>query len=711
MGTWRDGSRIDWLIENVPSKVDRVGPSAFDALTQLDEAAAFECLRTADPFDLSPTRSWWLPRLLLRSPETVEQKFSDEIQRRSGREVDHLLSVFQSHEDEMPPRLVDLLLDRLEEQLGEALRDTDPEKHHHHMIEFGMLTMVARRDAFECFRRRRESELEQQLRDWLLQIPINNSNWHSGEHNDGLGVLARIGGQGFSDVLNHWLENGQYWGRWLCWKFASRRYDARTIKLLCMRSRSVEMHPGSELVLEDSKAAQALAALDQWDPVCRYVRKAKAKVQSDVAAFQPDATEFSEPLLDELRNGDTQDPGTIGGMGFTGRAEFRNTVIKTLNCATPDSDLARVCALALDDLGDNSPDSVPLLAQLLGTAQNEFAASRTLLRSGSVEAIDALVRHVETEPWFNESGGYTFGGNWLLLTLLRLPNCPQRAVDKAASMLRELGIGGTRAMAAASILQLVASRDIGDELAGVLITQPEVQEFVSRNAFGSGRAGIQLKPADFVAALAHINAVDAAISCKRFMADHETDDHHRLPDLLLKCDPHQAADWLGRHAVKERNTRVLWQIGRALKSLPSADVVDYWRGLVEPNELAAVCLMLTYHSPDSPIDEWLLTLLESPSSLVVDAAALALRRRRQQVTLGPLIQDIATESDLPFRWLLLEGIALIADPCDEECSLRKWMTEIGPVIPRAMCKWLNDELKSSRKKLLEDAKNWDDRLQ
>lgn len=354
MGTWRDRSRIDWLVEHVPSKVDRVGPSAFDALVQLDEAAAFECLRTADPFDLSPTRSWWLPRLLLRSPEAVEQQFSDEIQRRHGREIDHLLSVFQGYEDEMPPRLVDLLLDRLEEQLGEALRNTDPEHHRHHIIEFGMLTKVARRDAFECFRRRRGSELEQQLRDWLLQIPINNSNWHSGEHNDGLGVLARIGGQGFSDVLNHWLENGEYWGRWLCWKFASRRYDARTIELLCMRSQRVEMHPGSEFVLEDSKAAQALAALDQWDPVCRYVRKAKAKVQSDVADFQPDATEFSEPLLDELRNGDTQDPGTIGGMGFTGRAEFRDKVIKTLSCATPDSDLARVCALALDDLGDNS---------------------------------------------------------------------------------------------------------------------------------------------------------------------------------------------------------------------------------------------------------------------------------------------------------------------------------------------------------------------
>lgn len=278
-------------------------------------------------------------------------------------------------------------------------------------------------------------------------------------------------------------------------------------------------------------------------------------------------------------------------------------------------------------------------------------------------------------------------------------------------MLRELGMSGTRAMAAESILQQIARLEIGDELAGVLIAQPEVREFVCRKAFESGHAGFQLKPADFVAALAHITAADAAVACKRFIADQKTDDRHRLPDLFLKCDPHQATDWLGRHAVKERSARVLWQIGRSLKSLPSADVVDYWRGLVEPNELAAVCLMLTYHSPDSPIDEWLLTLLDSPSSLVVDAAALALRRRRQQVTLGPLIQDITSESDLPFRWLLLEGIALIADPGDEECSPRKWMTEIGPVIPRAMCKWLNDELKSSRKKLLEAAKKWDERLQ
>ena len=138
MGRWRDRSQLNWLIPQVASNTDRVGPSAFDALTLIDESIALQCLRSADAFELYPARGWWLPRLLIRCPDAVERELSIEVRRRVGRDKDFLLQIYQDFEDEMPPLLVEDLLSRLEEQLVDGLRNPREGNRPDYRVRFAM---------------------------------------------------------------------------------------------------------------------------------------------------------------------------------------------------------------------------------------------------------------------------------------------------------------------------------------------------------------------------------------------------------------------------------------------------------------------------------------------------------------------------------------------------------------------------------------------
>ena len=702
-GCWRDTGKTRWLIENVANRTDQTASTAFHALTLIDANLAIENLHLVDTFETYLSRGWWLPRLLILHQNKLIEALTKQIRELEPEKASLLLRVFQDFEDEMPSAVVDLLLDQVlaAVQLANANRGLE-EKHRNHMIEFGMLVKVARRDSLECFRMRRGTELEFQLRDWLLSIGPPNSIWHSAEHSDGLSLIARIGGEGFTAVLNHWMDSGEYWGRWSCWRLAGRRPDVRTIELLERRTQSTEPHPGSEHVIEDSDAAEALAAFGDWDGVCRYVRKAACNTNSLVAEFQADQIEVSEDLLQELRDADPNDPGVIMAMGFTGQQEFLAKISDVIRRASPDSNLALGCALALEDLRDQSPNLVPFLDQMLATAQNSYAATRALFSNGTSDAIECLAKYCQSEPWFNDEGAYSSGGIWLLFELLRHPIGRNACIAQVRLLLREINAGTVRSFAAENLLEFLSHLTIGDPIACELLQEAEVESFVYRDALSFGVLGIRL--------LRNFDIATAAIACKAALSNRGSKDRHRYPQLLVECDPEHAAEWLANHSSSERTSRVLWAIGRALMSTQSETVIEKWKRLREPPDLAAVCHSLAFQSPEFPVDEWLLSLLESHSQLVRDSAAFAIRKRRQQATLLTLIDECTSQTDLPFKWVMLEAISQLADPGDEGCGVCPWMSKICEAMPRSMLHWLDNALTTARKELLKESEKWDKRF-
>jgi hypothetical protein len=297
---YRDADEVAWLLERIGRADNLVGPMALRALIRLDADLALQHLDQLPDRELYLARDWCLAELLARLPDATRAHLL--VRLRGHNDPWNLALVFQGRENAVDVPILELLLDALSTRLGEELRHpSSPEQIGRVVLPFDLLLPMGRPQLLDCIRRRRGSPLEQNLVAWLLARGPQQGSWREHEKHDGLRVLAKIGGEGLTAVVNRWLEVGDRYGRMDALQLAAHRPDAATIGLLVRISQAEELR--DDFPVEQGYAAKALAAAGRWSDVVAYIIRWGLRTLSQACTARPSCSRRSPDSPPPLKAG------------------------------------------------------------------------------------------------------------------------------------------------------------------------------------------------------------------------------------------------------------------------------------------------------------------------------------------------------------------------------------------------------------------------
>ena len=349
-----DPSAALWLQQHVPEQSGLAGATSLRALMRLDATIALEALDKLPEDDLYGTREWCLLPLLITEPEKLKERFLSMLQ--SSAKPLRLLDAFQGFEDELSVDHLNVALDALEQRLVEASNLN--------LLDYNDLWRPLERinaanslEALGCLKLRRGSMLEQKLTEWMLFRSPRQGLWVDHLGQAGIEMLYRIGGEGFTQVVNAWIGSDLPYGRIDGLEVAFKRPDRTTIQILqhLMEAHPVmEAHPdgASNLRLQRCLVVRALARADQWKLLVEAILVCGFETPHDISyarsEMEPLDDEHLAPCLSILSSGDLEKhPGAILALGIRQREDFENPIVEILGRSQPKSNIEKACLLAL----------------------------------------------------------------------------------------------------------------------------------------------------------------------------------------------------------------------------------------------------------------------------------------------------------------------------------------------------------------------------
>ena len=264
-----DAEGIDWLVERVHREDDLLGPCALRALIKLDPELAVRHLdRIPDPH-LYLTRNWCFEELLAKRPEATYTRVAEMISSRAN--PYDLGEVFSGDVNSLTVDILNVLLDHLGNVLEKELSEPSPANQHLLNRAFLMLAGLSFPDLLECMRCQRGTPFEEKLTEWLLQKGPPPGVWDRPVPRHGLEVLYKIGGTGFTRVVNRFLQASSRYGRLRGLEQAFKRPDETTLELLRDITKQDELW--GDHILEQGQAMESLVYLGRWhDAVVAIIR-------------------------------------------------------------------------------------------------------------------------------------------------------------------------------------------------------------------------------------------------------------------------------------------------------------------------------------------------------------------------------------------------------------------------------------------------------
>ncbi len=283
--SFEDQEALSWLGGWVHEDEDLVAPAALRALEFLNPKDALVALEKA-PLESSLllARSWWLPQLL-----ALQYNLTSEILRRKiemHEEPWLAAAVYDNRENLITPEILDFLLDVTGDQLEEALAQPEPENKDPLYRPFHFLADVSRLNLLAYFEKRRGTRFEEALTEYLIRQGPNDEGWHRWKVENGISVLQKIGGDGFTRLANHHLRTARTrLGIRDGLLLGIRRPDEETVCLVAEIAhdpeRGAQVENGFPLV--QYEVVKALAALGQWREMVRGCLRLGLRTPSVVA--------------------------------------------------------------------------------------------------------------------------------------------------------------------------------------------------------------------------------------------------------------------------------------------------------------------------------------------------------------------------------------------------------------------------------------------
>jgi hypothetical protein len=670
---FRDAAEQEWLEKRVTKQKDMVGPVSLRALAVINPQRALTCLTEVDDAHLYVSRNWCFLELYLRLPNEVMRHIAGKLPHHP--DPWRYALVLQGREDAIDTVSFDFLLDRLSEMLAAVTNSGEPENLTPGCrTGFSFMKAVCRPDLLQRLRARRGTALEDNLVAWLLAVGPQAGSWREHDKHEGLEALAKIGGEGFSRVLHDWLERGDWYGRYHAVELAQRRVTPKTIELLTELTRTDEPADKPQRTVLWGHAAAALATQSVWDPVFDYYLRVGMESLTIVDECAPEPNPpLDDPTVDrvlkELRKPEGTSPGAVLAVGLSERADLLPEVRGILSRAEPASAVAGACLVALRNLGDTDPISVPVVVRCL--PYHTFHAINALLSNGSNPAVDALIAVVQQQKDL-----------LLATTLANIPRSQAAAIQairaKAVSDTTEFRLGAT-------FLYLGAR--LSHEALRALADIPEIitlAEEVAFNPPGPSRLhGVKPSALRLIAVKQPEPAFETAIARLR---NPEVDDKELYVRLIGDFFPERAIAALLDVLLLEPPANAVHCIGCQLQRLNAAPAISSWLSDTSVERRIAACRLAAYQPTTEELRREVFFLGDDPDNRVSDAATKAAATK-------------ALEQLLPLPLKPLDALIATADPGMAGSQL-PWGAAIQARLTPAMNRYLSKQVEERRKKFL-----------
>lgn len=698
----RDANETQWLIDRVSRQDDFLGPWALRALCRIDPDAAVRELPRLPVHLWGLTGSWCFAEIMRQRPDQARECVRRMLENPGATRV---VTVYHDTPNVVDLDTLNVLLDRLSFLLGQELlaQSELPSRSAALNVLCELLPRMNRLEHLECFERRQGSLLEVRLTSWLLRQGPITDEFARPDRDNGARVLAKIGGGGFTCVVNRHLNSTNFHARLGALRDAARRPDWETRARLVYLSQKDEVHATAGPV-EQGHAALALIAAGESafaaEAVIRWGLHTPPSLVKLLASVPFDEATLA-PALAALEEGGERVPGAVLALG-TARQSQRKTEIServrsTLSSAPRDSGVAHACVVALWLLGDRSDQAVGLVAPHLEVPAHRRDALNVLLNAGSDAANEALLAHL----------GRCFDVG-LASYLLGQP----RSSCGAAHLIRRALAKGQSYERSDLILQLLIHVRDSRALEAV-IDDPSASDALHEVAFSSAERSMIWFVGARAAAIRHLARFDAQVAweaARAALEDAPGKDRERYPDVLAEIDPLRAAPFLLNRLRVEEDRRIRWAVGRAFSELikwPAADVPGTISAWIESGDRAqrrAACevsgwLPTVYTSADPALR----ARLNDVDERVAAAAQEALSRLRDAEHVCELAQALTAEGDESRRWRLLDALIGLADPGDEHQGAPDWTRQMSSSLSPAMLEYLVKGLTRRRNELIREA--------
>ena len=452
----------------------------------------------------------------------------------------------------MDTKTLNLLLDELEVLAGETVNPSTAREKGGLHGPLSLLADVSRLGLLSEFEKRAGASLERVLTDLACSWPGRMTSCVDHELKYAIHVLLKIGGSGFTKLVNRQLASESKYARLDGIHLSLARPDSQTRRLLSAITQSLDMFDDKRaFLLLQAKATVALAALGENRAVVDSIlRWGKVLVElPGMREGQPPMTDDDlTGAMDALAGADEEKrTNAVFALGVSGRVDLAPQIRQVLSEVEPDSEIAKACAIALGHFGDTHRDSMALLEAQLHIPRHMHAALLALLEIGDQESLTILERALRRRGIVSEP----LTGDFLAASLGMRQETRTTVAEVLWADIQENGDRWLDPMP-------------GLECLGELDT-PEVHEFLVELANSSDQNGhVPEKKITAVRTLAKVDR-DAAFRAAETSLRVGQRDREHYPALLIEIDDARAVAVLMTVYSHGLPTLAKWAVGRALR--------------------------------------------------------------------------------------------------------------------------------------------------
>ncbi|HEY2292209.1 MAG TPA: hypothetical protein VGM86_16035, partial [Thermoanaerobaculia bacterium] len=595
--SFRDKDALDRLAGSIHEDEDLIAPAALRALGLLKPEEALAALETSPlGSSLLWARSWWLPQLF-----AYDYDRTSEILRRKIQENENpwlVAAVYDHSENTITPEILDFLLEVTGQKLEKALAQPPSESKDPLARPLSFLSEVSRLDLLERFEIRRGTPFEKSLTKYLIRQGPNDEGWYRWGVWNGISVLQKLGGEGFTLLANYYLRSAKTrLGIRDGLLLGVQRPNEETVQLVIELAHDTDRGGQAEngFPLVQYEVVKALAALGQWREMVRGCLRLGLKIPRSLPEYLEGHVFTDEELTDaltEFRSGEPS-PGALLMIGFSGRPELAPEIRAIYKASESESETALACLLALESLRDLESEDIFL--ENLDSPKNGWVAVRALLgavrTSRGDEALLERLRHL----------GRGKGSEQQMLAMNLL--------------IRE----DTRERAAQILWRHLDHSEIpfytGDTIEYfAVLDRPEVKEFL-RNAAFSDQQG-SWRRADRHAAIEGLlrgSEPETALRAAEALFRSDDDDRLLCPETLLKIDSEAALALFRETLVTTKDFLLVAAIGEALDRHDPTEPFQAWLTDRDPRSRAGACFAMESLGWSEELEAMALPLLHDPS--------------------------------------------------------------------------------------------------
>ncbi len=687
VGLFRDAEHTAWLKARVADEHHMCAPVALQALSRLAPDEAVDALPRTDLKGLQFTTRWAFSEVWHRRPSATDAQLIGCAKTSANPWLVGFL--YRDRVNDVPPELFEILLGCLDQQLEQKLSQSGDSSTGSLFRELSFVAEAVAPNLLDAIQAKQGSTLESRLTEYLRRVGPQKGIFRNGlERDPGLAILRRINGDGFTRIVNEFMEGGDRYGRHDASQWAVKHPNETTFQIAAGIIEGDELW--SDFPLNQNDTMKLLATHHQWHQVAKGLMRWGLKTSVDLTENRLVPRDYSAPWVNEFRlaANESPTPGCILALAFCGNDGDIEPIQSLLESIDPESELAHTCVLGLEMLGDTSPRGVGLVAQQLAIEKHHYSAHRMLTCASTPEACDAL--------WNDLLSRFDH------ITALNLLNLSSHAdetarlvVDRLPSR-KEFGDWGLLRILILNMPSQFKERILGDRWLREKFHRAAVAAEGSSWLTGSKAAAIEC--------LAEFDRDTAFEAARRALYTPGWHDREHYPYILMEIDASRATPLLIEHLDAEHAGEVRHAIGRVLAGVQLSEVLRPRFDAKDFKIRASACFAAGWARDGAEMTDLLQRSLDDPNENVIREAMDAVDRLRIRSICRKLLARATSADDVVLKWIYIDAIVDVIDPGD---SFEPWPAELQTAcqdLSPILLKYISERVKKRRKKLFDELK-------